>query len=327
MNNKSIFSELSVLLIFCFFSISNTVFAQGCSDAGFCTMGAMKPNQSFNKKLAIRLQSVEISQGYGFTKFGIHIWATTLDANFSLNDKTAFQVKLPYMFTSGRFGDTHGLSDISLSLTRNVFNNEHYQIGLTIGAKIPTNRSDLTNSDTGAPLTMYYQTSLGSYDLILGASIISRNWLFAVGYQQALNANNNQFARNLQPSDDGNSAIIPQARLFYPPAPQLMRGKDVMVRIERNFRFARFNFFLGILPIYRLNKDTIVLPTTGKRVEVEGSDGLAFTILTGFGYQFSTKSGIKFLYGTKQLDGISRITTPDGLSREWVMSLGYLYRF
>ncbi len=301
--------------------------AQGCSDAGFCTMGAMKPNQSFNKKLDIRLQSVEISQGYGFTKFGTHIWATTIDANFSINAKTLFQAKLPYMATSGRLGDTHGLSDISLSLSRNIFNNEKYQIGITIGTKIPTNRGDLTNRESGAPLPMYYQTSLGTYDFIVGASVISRNWLFAVGYQQALNANNNQFTRNLEVTDDGNMAIIPNSFFLYPPAPQIIRGKDVMLRVERNFRFARFNFFVGVLPIYRFTKDTIVLPSTGRRVDVQGSDGLALTILTGLGYQFSTKSGIKLLYGKKELDGISRITNPDGLSREWVASVAYLYRF
>lgn len=324
--NKPTF-RYSIIILLCLLLIHPLVWAQGCSDAGFCTMGAMKPNQTFNKKLDIRLQSIEISQGYGFTKFGTHIWATTLDANFSFNTKTAFQVKLPYMFTSGRLGDTHGLSDISLSLTRNVFNNEKYQIGITFGTKIPTNRSNLTNRETGAPLPMYYQTSLGSYDLIFGASLISRNCLFAVGYQQALNANNNEFTRNLLPSDDGSFAIIPEARLLYPPAPQIIRGKDVMLRIERNFRFARFNFFVGVLPIYRITKDQIVLPTTGRRVEVQGSDGLAFTVLTGLGYQFSTKSGIKLLYGKKELDGISRITNPDGLSREWVASVGYLYRF
>ncbi len=310
-----------------FLILDNQLFAQGCSDAGFCTMGAMKPNQAFNRKMDIRLQSIEISQGYGFAKFGTHIWATTIDANFSFNTKTMFQAKIPYMVTSGRLGDTRGMSDISLSLTRNVFNNEQYQISVTIGTKIPTNRSDMTNRETGAPLPMYYQTSLGTYDLIFGASLISRDWLFAVGYQQALNANNNQFIRNLQVANDGNSAIIPEAKLLYPPAPQILRGKDVMMRVERNFRFARFNFFVGILPIYRLTKDTIVLPSTGKRVEVQGSSGLAFTMLTGFGYQFSANSGIKFLYGKKELDGISRVTNPDGLSREWVVSVGYLYRF
>jgi len=321
------FSLKVLIMSFLLIIINEQLIAQGCSDAGFCTMGAMKPNQSFGKKLEIRLQSVELSQGYGFTKFGTHIWATTLDANFSINSKTTFQAKLPYMVTSGRLGDTHGFSDISLSLSRNVYNSEHYQIGVTIGTKIPTNKADMTSRETGAPLPMYYQTSLGSYDLIFGASLISRNWLFAVGYQQALNANNNQFARNLVASDDGNSAIIPQARLLYPPGNQLFRGKDVMVRIERNFRFARFNFFIGLLPIYRFTKDTIVLPTSGNRVEVQGSDGLAFNILTGFGYQFSTKSGVKFLYGKQELDGISRVKNPDGLSREWVMSVAYLYRF
>ena len=38
---------------------------QGCSDAGFCTMGAMKPDQSFNKKIELKLRSIELSYYYG----------------------------------------------------------------------------------------------------------------------------------------------------------------------------------------------------------------------------------------------------------------------
>ncbi|HEY8934158.1 MAG TPA: hypothetical protein VIM65_03025, partial [Cyclobacteriaceae bacterium] len=35
--------------------------SQGCSDAGFCTMGAMKPDQPFNKKIEFKLRSMEVS--------------------------------------------------------------------------------------------------------------------------------------------------------------------------------------------------------------------------------------------------------------------------
>ena len=43
--------------------------AQGCSDAGFCTMGAMKPDQHFNRRVQIKLRSIEVAQYVGLTRF------------------------------------------------------------------------------------------------------------------------------------------------------------------------------------------------------------------------------------------------------------------
>jgi hypothetical protein len=56
--------------------ISRYGFSQGCSDAGFCTMGAMKPDQPFNKKIEVRLRSMEISfyrGNYAKTSDAYHI--------------------------------------------------------------------------------------------------------------------------------------------------------------------------------------------------------------------------------------------------------------
>ena len=57
------------VLSFLFFIPTTSVFSQGCSDAGFCTMGAMRPDQPFSKKLNIRLRSVSLTQYIGLTKF------------------------------------------------------------------------------------------------------------------------------------------------------------------------------------------------------------------------------------------------------------------
>src|SRR5688572_16976718 len=76
--------------------------AQGCSDAGFCTMGAMKPDQPFNKKLELKLRSMELSFYRGTTTMTPIIYVATADMNFSLNSKSTVQVKLPYQAITGR---------------------------------------------------------------------------------------------------------------------------------------------------------------------------------------------------------------------------------
>src|SRR5437870_2900308 len=86
--------------------------AQGCSDAGFCTMGAMKPDQAFNKKVELKLRSMEINFYRGNTTLTPIVYVATADLNFSLNAKTSFQIKLPYQAVRGRLGKTSGAGDM-----------------------------------------------------------------------------------------------------------------------------------------------------------------------------------------------------------------------
>ncbi len=301
-----------LVLIACTNAIS-----QGCSDAGFCTMGAMKPDQPFNKKIELRLRSMEISFYRGTTTLTPIVYVATADLNFSLNRKTSFQVKLPYQAVSGSLANTSGLGDISLCVTRNIYTTENYDINLSVGGKIPTNRSD--KDIDGYPLPMYYQTSLGTYDFITGISLISKKWLFATGIQHPFNKNNNQF---LWSAWEGSSQDMGYMR-EYARAKELKRGTDVMFRVERNFRFSRVNFSLGLLPIYRINKDEIA-DANGNRFKQDKAHGLALSGIFTTGYNFNVQSGVKLLVGHKITN---RDVNPDGLTRELVSSISYYHRF
>jgi hypothetical protein len=96
-----------------------------------------------------------------------------------------------------------------------------------------------------------------------------------------------------------------------------------MLRVERNFRFSRLNFTVGILPIYRITKDEIELGN-GKRVKPDGTTGLAMSGILTTGYNFNVRSGVKLLIGHKI---VQRDFNPDGLTRELVSSISYTYRF
>jgi hypothetical protein len=303
---------------------SSPVFSQGCSDAGFCTMGAMKPDQPFNKRIALKLRSMEVSFYRGSTTLSPIVYVGTLDLSFNIVDtKTFFQVKLPYQAVKGNFGNTSGMSDISLCLTRNVSRAGDFDINVSLGGKIPSNHSDLTDETTGLPLPMYYQTSLGTYDLVAGMSAINRNWLFATGIQHPFNKNRNHFtwAQWIPVYQNGEGAEYVRS---YDVGYELKRGTDVMLRVERNFRFSRINFSAGLLPIYRIVKDEVTVPSTGERVKPDGATGLALSAIATAGYRFNIQSGVKLLYGRKIKQ---RDFNPDGLTRHDVMTISYYYRF
>lgn len=291
--------------------------AQGCSDAGFCTMGAMKPDQPFNKKIQLKLRSMEVSFYRGTTTLTPVIFVATADMNFGLNSKTFLQVKLPYQAITGRLANTSGLGDISLCVTRNIYSTEKSDVNLSVGTKIPSNKSN--KEINGNPLPMYYQTSLGTYDFITGLSFITRNWLVATGVQIPLNQNENQFLWGAWTDTNEDQTYIRK----YSKAKELKRGTDVMIRVERNFRFSRFNFTLGLLPIYRITNDEITTPA-GLREKPAGAKGLAMSGIFTSGYSFNVRSSVKLLLGHKI---VQRDENPDGLTREFVSTLSYCYRF
>lgn len=304
------FKIVSILVFSC--CSQQLVFGQGCSDAGFCTMGAMRPNQNFGKKSTIKLRSVEFLQYVGVTKFHDVILTSLADINIGIGKRGSFQLKLPYTVVSGSLANTNGTADISLAYTHALLVKEKYQLLGTLGSKLPTNNADKL-SDDGRPLPMYYQTSLGTYDMVVGLSFITRNWLFATGYQHAFNQIGNDFRWS-----EWNSSEQKTEALEYPPSWNLKRGADVMFRIERNFRSTKWNAYLGLLTIYRITHDEISKGTAANRVEVPNTVGPAITALSGAGYRFSTTVALKAMVGVKL---INRETNPDGLSREFVSSL------
>lgn len=304
-----------------------TANGQGCSDAGFCTMGAMKPDQAFNKKVKLKLRSVELSYYSGKTTLTPVVTVFNLDAGVSITNNLSAQIKIPYQAVSGSFDNTSGMGDISLSITQRLIDTDNFDFSATLGTKIPSNKADLRSSGKKQPLSeglvlpMYYQTSLGTFDFVAGASLISSKWLFATGIQIALNANNNTWwAREWLPPVYPSESYVRS----YDDANLLKRGTDVMLRVERNFRFSKYSFNVGLLPIWRISKDQTADRTTNQYRKVDKTTGLALTALTGFAYNFNINNAVKFSYGLKIVD---REVNPDGLTRENVIIFAYLFRF
>lgn len=320
---KTYFFKLLLLLFIIFspFSIVN-LYAQGCSDAGFCTMGAMKPAQSFQKEKLLRVRGIEISQYMGNTKFGLNVFAINFETNFSIGKKNnqIIQVKIPYYYVVGHLKSPQGISDLSLSYTRQVFQNDDWQINATLGAKIPTGNGNDQQSDDGKALPMYYQTSLGTYDAVFGVSAITKNWLFATGLQYPLfqNPNQNQFLWGVWKDTDKFSYFS-----NYPRANALMRMPDIMFRIERSFRFSKFSWHVGLLNIIHTAEDIFTAPN-GSRIRATGSAGLVVNLLNTLEYKFSVSNGVRFVYGQKLRNND---ISPSGLSREYVLSLSYFQQF
>lgn len=319
--------RLFLYSFFIFLIFSNSSFGQGCSDAGFCTMGALKPDQTYSKRQSLKLRSIELSHYAGLTRFEDVIYNYILDIGIRIGKKTDLQIKAPWVRVDGVLKNTRGVGDLSIGLARSIVLIKSFQLNLTLGGKIPLGRNDLTvdypdldGNVAERPLPMYYQPSLGTYDLIAGVSMINPQWLFAFGVQHSLNSIENDFVWGKWNNTDVRDQIIQD----YPKGRNLNRGTDIMLRVEYNLRFTNFNINFGMLPIYRLNEDEVELPPNNEIEKQEGSKGLALTALLGGGYKFTTRTGLKVMNGFRL---IQRDHNPDGLSREFVSNISLYYKF
>lgn len=303
-------------LLFAFLPILG--YSQGCSDSGFCTMGALKPDQFYSKIFRIRLNSIELTQHIGTTKYGDWIHSTFVDANVGITRKMNVQVRLPaYTIIQGNMPTTRGWGDLYINVSQNIIAKEKFQLNATAGVKIYTSQPDKSSSD-GLPMPLYQQTSYGSNDINFGASVITQHWMFAVGYQRALNQITNQFSAQRWVGHTNYNTVR-----VYDASNGLMRGDDVMIRVERNFRLSRFNFHVGALQLWRVNQDRIIAEN-GNMQSVAGSNGLTLNAVIGGGYQFNASMGIRLITSFKLRE---REVNSDGLSRDFIGQVAYIIRF
>lgn len=305
------------------FASTKGILGQGCSDAGFCSMGALRPNQTLTIKSKIEIVALEMGYSFAESIKGDYIQQLSFDALLNLGKKNRVQIRLPYVFTQGRLGNTQGIGDLTISFSRPLYRNEWRSLLLTIGTKLPLGQTNLLATNQ-LPLPMYYQNGLGTWDFIAGLSWQTRSWLLAIAYQiPLLHSNQNTFtASSWRDTDEAANA--------YPNSYQIKRGADLMVRIEKNFRFHRFNYFVGVLPVLRLYADRVYDPLSQQETEITGSKGVSINWQTGIGYQFSYHITAKILLSRqkyREQTGMGKTAIPDGLHREWLMGTSIFYRF
>ncbi|MCU0420291.1 MAG: hypothetical protein MUC38_11625 [Cyclobacteriaceae bacterium] len=293
--------------------------AQGCSDSGFCTMGSLKPDQIYVPKHLVRVHALEMTYHYGRTEQDDHIHAAFMDVVLGLGKRITMQVRLPaYAVIRGDMPTTQGWGDYFLNVSHVAWQRRHYQIALTAGAKFYNRAQDPQQSENGLDMPLYHQTSLRTDDLNAGITVASRKWMAAVAYRKPVRFDNGAFHHEPW-------AETPLAGTVarYAPSRGLVPGDDLMMRVERSFRLARWTFGIGSLNLYRLRRDRVV-DADGMLRPQGGTEGLASSVVVSSRYRFDVKNSVRLLASQRVAD---RDLNPDGLARTFVAQLAFEHRF
>ncbi len=255
----------------------------------------------------------EISYIFGLGEKQTLVNTIMFDQKISVfKDKGQLVIRLPFHYIYGKLGQTYGLGDVSLGLSYNYLVKSELIGSFIIGGKLPSNDANKTKDGKGLP--MVYQTSLGTYDLMLGLNMIYKKWNFGFGYQKPFGENDNTYLRSMWSSenDDNN----------YFESNHLKRGDDLLLRVNRIFvtKNKKNQFNTSLLSLYRLQKDQIMV--NGKDQSIDNSDGLTININLGFTKFLENTDKISISAGAPL---ITREVRPDGLTRTFVLSITYVF--
>jgi hypothetical protein len=295
-----------------FFTITNSQ-AQGCSDAGFCSMGNGFKNQEESIK-----NNLEVGVVYGVgDKYGKEqttIFSQYVTYTRDLSDSFAMSLKLTSGIASGDFGSNGNLGDVFLS-GNYKFNPDAKKVWSALfGFKAPlTNAND---KDKGVALPMAYQSSLGTFDIIAGLSLASGNWDFNTAVQIPLSQNKNSFFLPVTPA--GFETDIVSTNLFE-------RKSDGLFRATYKFKTSneKFTFKPNALFIYHFGEDSFV-NNFGKKEVIKDSDGLTINANLIVSYKVGSKSYLETSIASPL---VVRKVRPDGLTRVLTIGLAYKVNF
>ncbi|HNS12493.1 MAG TPA: transporter [Bacteroidia bacterium] len=302
--------KLRTFLILLFILNYTKSHSQGCSDAGFCTMGALGPMVSED---TLASTFINLNAGFASGEQKTKHTILSLELGLALIKDNIIQIKLPYHMVNGDLGSNYGVGDMTISTTHTLSRSERSSFSASLGLKLPTGTTDYI--ENGISLAMPYQTGLGTTDLILGTSYQYQKWRISAGYQMVLNNKNENRYLKSNGTEDFEKA--------YFDSNLLNRGDDALLRIERAFDVKKLKIMIGLLSIYRLQEDEIS-NLNSQTIKLDGSDGITLNATFGLQYPISSKMELGIVYGSPL---VVRDTRADGLTRSFVGtgSLKYIF--
>jgi hypothetical protein len=312
------FEKSMKLILTCFVLVAILVrympsCAQGCSDAGFCTVGNLRQQSPDS---TTRMQKLTVLLPIGTGDEDVFVFTPGIQYDNRLNERWSIQARLTANWASGDLGKASGPGDIFISGTHHLAGSAKWQTSITLGAKLPLSSGNLETG--GNPLPMQYQSSLGTADLITGITVTDHTWQFSAGWQQPLSGSNrNQFLPQFW--NDPEAAD-------YPPSNDFDRSADVLVRASYLLGAGRkLTFSGGLLAIYHLSEDTYVDPgITNDPISITGSKGLTLNATLTGNWNIAANFAIGFSAGAPL---VFRDVRPDGLTRSIVFAPEVNWRF
>ena len=296
-----------ILLVLLIIFFGNKIAAQGCSDAGICSI-----NHGFQSNEKQFKNTLELAAIYSLGEADVVYYAPYISYTKRFNERFSFTSKVTYSTAHGSFGTRSQFGDAYLIGNYTFKEKNKKQWSALLGFKFPFTASNLKINGYSIPLD--YQSSLGTIDLFLGTNFKYKKWDFNGALQiPVVNLNKNSYFKEYSGTDD-----FPSTNLFE-------RKPDALVRATYSIKTPnqKFTFKPNLLFIYHLGKDSFE-NIFGQRENITGSEGLTINGNLITSYKISKQSSIETSLATPF---VVRKIRPDGLTRSFVLGVQYQYSF
>ncbi len=287
--------------------------AQGCSDAGFCSLSVLKTQQNNNQYE----NSFTIGLNYGNGEQSTSSVNPYMEYTRKLDSRFSLQAKITATYATGFLGSNFNLGDVFCFVTNSTLSkNKRRTLILLGGIKIPLTVSNDKNN-SGKPLPLDYQSSLGTFDAIAGFNFIANNkWEINAGIQLPIaNTNKNTFFPD-EYADIKASGFAPTNNFE--------RKADLLLRLGYYIKLSKsLTIKPNLLVIYHTANDTYE-DRFGKRQAINYSKGTTLNGGMVATKSFNQKSELELVLATPF---IYRDIRPDGLTRSAVINLQYKFYF
>jgi len=282
-------------------------YAQGCSDAGFCSLGVLK-----NYTESPARHTLSIGSSYGLGEGSTSTINPYLEYGVKPNEHFSYSAKITATYATGFLGSVFDAGDLYGNVTYSSKAASGNALNFIGGIKIPLTSSNDKNN-AGKPLSLDYQSSIGTYDVIGGVNyIVHQTWEFDAGLQVPVYQHN----RSTFFPDDYTD---PRTAKFAP-TNNFRRNSDVLGRVGYYIRFnSSFMLKPNVLGVYHLGRDTYE-DRSGVRQAIDGSKGITINGALTAVKTFRNKSSLEIIAATPF--AVRRIR-PDGLTRDLVINLQY----
>lgn len=294
-----------VFLIFTF-CLCQESFSQGCSDAGICTVGS---NVILEENLR---NTIDAGINFAHGEADVSYISPYVSYTRRLNSKIALNAKVTFSSASGTFGTRAAFGDAYLTGNYYFRDTGKKQWAALLGWKFPFTASNLKINGFSIPLD--YQSSLGTFDLLLGTTLRYTSLDFNLAFQiPVFNNNKNSYFDEYSPSDDFSSTNL------------FERRPDALFRTSYTFKTLRRKLSLkpNILLIYHLGEDRYQ-DIFGKTVSIRGSDGLTVNGSLITSYAINHYNSLEL---SMAAPFVVREKRPDGLTRSFVLGIQFRTQF
>jgi len=161
---------------------------------------------------------------------------------------------------------------------------------------------------------MGYQHSLGTFDVIAGASYRLDKFSATFAYQKPITQNKNEFLREVSDIENLSGSFLSTN--------QYHRSGDVLLRFSYVSYIKQSRLIFSVLPIYHL-QDDYYFNANGEKTVHEGSEGLTLNLNAFYKFSLSKHSSFELNAGGP---ATSRSVRPDGLS-QFSLGLDYVLVF